>query len=264
MNFKKYLNEYSKYWETDKEWAMAARLFMPLSDSVMKKFITYIPETYHVCSLSKLPLIQHYENKKHQISTFTKGSMLLSYGAESKTECLLVLTGEGIPFNADLGTYLDRNGKRWIAHNKSHYDGWDFIWQDFSIPMVAELEKFFEKEGIEVNELDEIYDVIKKSDGKLKSRFVKFYYDKSKEILQRNFKSIQSKFISSGTSTNNEIVLVKYKIYEYMPVINNDEQLEQLIKECPKARQYIEQSDIKKIDLNKGKGVYFYSKSINT
>ena len=259
MNFKKYLNEYIKHRSTVKEWEMAAYLFMPLSDSVMKKFITFIPETYHVCSLSKLPLIQRYENKKHQISTFTKGSMLLSYGAETKTECLLVMEGYGIPFDVDLGTYLDRNGKRWIAHNEINYAGWDFIWEDFSVPMVAELEKFFEKEGLEVNDIHEIYDVIEEGDGKLKSKFVKFYYDKAKEILQRNFKSIQSKFVSTGASTNNEIVLVKYKIKEYIPVL---ETYKMVIPDECEAKRYIIKRDVSSIDLNKGKSVDKYTKPI--
>lgn len=115
MHFKDLL-EKRNYINTNKEYFFILDGRVPISPSMWKKInkIKKVPLAYHITNPAGLKTVQKIEGSKKQISCFTNGDHMLSYGVETDGGILIELEGEStLEIDGDGWTSLDRSGYRW-------------------------------------------------------------------------------------------------------------------------------------------------------
>jgi hypothetical protein len=252
--FKEFILEKRKYAVTRpgiaSEWWYASRGAIPLAPSVLQDLERDIT-AYHVTDLKGLVSLAKGENKRRDISAFTKGSSDLAGGVNTAGGVLVKLKGKtSIIFDNDAYSALDRNGHRWIERLNT-FKNTDKI---FQTPMLKSIQSTYKKELektfldnpgtehkssleklVKVGIYDEWYVVTKMVEGfsgKEKGMFIAFYMRESKKILGN--KSTISSFVNlmtellPGTDPYNEVLIHQYKIvniyhYQTREYSNNEE-----------------------------------------
>ena len=233
MKFKEYLQgqpkelrrlrEYIKHSSAKKEHDLMAKGYMPLSPSILKQFETKIDKVYHVTSLEKFSAVEKLQNKRKDISTFTRGSRGLSNGAVESTDLLIELSGmTSFKSAADLSSVLDRNGHRWL---KAILDGEAIVNNKFTVKINKAMMKYFN-----IDSRFSIPQAIGMLTQNGKRDFIKWYYDESKKIITPSLiKEIRARFLEISTGyqihdyDNNEILLHNFKINKVWAVSDRDE-----------------------------------------
>ena len=221
MKFKELLEKYAAEGRS-KEWELMIRGYMPLTPSILKEFEIFIPETYHITSVKRVPDIIKLQNKKVDISTFTIGSTGISGGAIENGEVIFTLEGySSFDASQDINTFLDRNGHRWLDPYKDK----DYIVNNkFSIKIYSEIVKEYN-----LDDRHSISSFVTKMDGKEKAKFIKFYYDASKKIINKKLleeiKNSIARNYKMGGFDNNEILLHNFKIKD-LKILGNSEREE--------------------------------------
>jgi len=222
MFYEMFTEKFIKGNNVSKELDYMSKGFIPLSPSILKEFEIDIDMAWHITSRKNLETLKKLQGKRKQIPTFTTGSDGLSYGAQSSAEILVNLSGKSsFRGEYDFFSKLDRNGLRWLdpmgysdltAHNK------------FTVPMKAAIVKYLEDENFG-DDLDRfaIPREIKGMSGKEKSRFIKFYLDTAKKMMNKKMMSIINTAINSGFKgdwNNDEVLLHNFKINYVMTIID--------------------------------------------
>ena len=196
----------------EKEWQLAAEGHLPIPASLLKKFETPIDEVYHACSINSLQRVLKNQNKKVQISTFSKGSTGIADGARQTSEVLIVLRGK-TSFRAgmDMGDVTDRNGYKWLGR----YSGSGGVLEKgFTFPMFDKMFKYF---NLKTENISKIIQTVSDLDGKGKAKFIKWYFDESKKYLTKKFltkiqKDLEDDMEFNLTFNNDEVILHDYKV----------------------------------------------------
>jgi len=114
MKFKDYLEE--AYINKNKEYFFLLDGRLPLAPKLWSRInkLSKIDLAYHITDLKGLNTIIKIQNRKKQISTFTKGDSTVARGVETGGGILIELSGEStLNIDGDAWTSLDRNGLRW-------------------------------------------------------------------------------------------------------------------------------------------------------
>lgn len=194
-----------------KEWELAAQGDLPIPPQLMKEFERDIKEVYHACSINSLKRVIKNQNKKVQISAFSKGSSGIAQGAIQTSEVLIILKGKTV-FGAgkDMGNVTDRNGYKWLGRY-SGKNNW--LEATFTFPMFEKMQEYF---NVNVSNYNNLYDTAASLDGKGKAKFIKWYFDESKKFLTRsNLKKIKKDLeddLLNSKFDNDEIILHDFKI----------------------------------------------------
>jgi len=210
-----------------REWEYMVQGFIPLTPSILQDFETDVDQAWHITARENLKNLKALQGKRKDIPTFKKGSSGLSYGASSGAEIIVNLTGKS-SFNTkvDFFSQLDRNGHRWINPMAQQFSEYNMN-NKFSVPMFNKIIKFLEKEfGIKTDRFG-LNNKIKKFNGKDKAKFIKFYFDTSKKMLNsKMLKLIQAEITGSyddySSFTNDEILLHDFKINYVMTIIDSE------------------------------------------
>jgi len=245
-----------------KELDYMANGWIPLSPSILKDFEMNIDQVWHITSRKNLGALKKLQGKRKQLPTFTTGSIGISTGAASGAEILVNLTGKSSFIGKyDFFSKLDRNGLRWLdpmgytdltPHNK------------FTVPMKAAIVKYLEDENFG-DDLDRfaISREIKGMSGKEKAKFIKFYIDTSKKMMNKKMMGIINAAIESGYKgdwTNDEVLLHDFKINYVMTIIDeggnemmNDADVRRTIELCEELKLVYDgemnRRDIEDIDI---------------
>ena len=269
MRFKEYLNEYIN---DKKEWEFMLDYYVPLKPYY---FDNKKQKVYRIAGEKSLNNMIKNQNTKTMYSGFTKSSNDLSTGIYSGGDYLYELYAN-VVFKAeyDFFTNIDRNGYKWFSSGVFKYK---------IIPLV---DKYFEnKIEFYKNKISKStdYNVIytylnatditgkdhKKTKGKRKQDFIKWYYDTSKKLLTKDLlKEIKQEIISnkSITYSNDEVVFNDYKITGiFIPVTKemSNSEVQQRKEKIKDFKGYIMVSDIAKINLPKISADKFVIKETN-
>lgn len=190
-----------------KEWALAAKMMLPLAPSILKDFEKEVKGVYHVCKIEDLKNIIKMQGKRRDIATFSKGSSGISHGTSGVADVMVILDGK-TSFSAELdfNSILDRNGYRWLGL----YSGKEYVVNNkFSVKMRPLMEKYL---GVYRHQME---DTVFNMTGKEKAKFIKWYYDTSKKMLTKKLlKEIADDLAKGfeGGFNNDEILLHNFKI----------------------------------------------------
>jgi hypothetical protein len=228
-SFKQFLNE--KYINSSvKEWEAAIRGWMPITASLLKDNETKIPKAFKVASIESLKSLYKYQHQKKQISTFTKGSFNLSFGAILKAEVLVELKGKAaITFKKDASTVVDRNGRRWLStlDKRALPDTWEVFVND----VLIEIDEYMQKNHSEYygdykfswepsDNIEQNLKIVKKYfTGKDKKDFIKWYFKMIKEYLDNDiFAIVKDEMHNRAANSdfeNDEVVLHDYEVVHW-------------------------------------------------
>ena len=182
----------------EKEWRFAADGYMPLSPSILKEFERPVKGVYHVTDIKGLQRLALLQNRRIDISCFTKGSKGLSVGLLTDAEALVTLDGKSsVDFTSDVHTKVDRNGIRWLSPKGGISQNVNDIVYQFKVEMLRKVVNNFEisKADPRSEELfgyksklpddiavsNWIYD----KDGKTKQAFLKYYYTEANKLINK-------------------------------------------------------------------------------
>jgi len=261
MFYEMFTEKFIKGNNVSKELDYMSKGFIPLSPSILKEFEIDIDMAWHITSRKNLETLKKLQGKRKQIPTFTTGSDGISYGAQSAAEILVNLSGKSsFRGKYDFFSKLDRNGLRWLdpmgysdlgAHNK------------FTVPMNAKIIKYLEDEnfGDDLDRFD-IPDAIKDMAGKEKAKFIKFYLDTAKKMMNKKMLELINTAIESGfkgTWNNDEVLLHDFTINYVMTIVDeggnemmNDADVRKTIELCEELNLVydgeMDRQDIKEID----------------
>ncbi len=216
--------------------------------------------------------IRDYQNQKKQIATFTKGSKSLGQGLMNDTDVLVELKGYTVLHSDfDLYSQLSRNGYRWIDPT-----GTPLIRKIFSDKIEKKLTDYFLKipefvDFIKENGLPEHKFNMKNEEstgiarmflnklgtGKMKQEFIKFYFDESKNLINKKLiDELKKATIENFSFSHDELLLHDYTITGAWTVLDGYEDSnysdlfnEYNIKNCG----LLNRSKIKEIDIQKNK-----------
>ena len=171
----KYINNSSSF----KEWSMMSDGYMPLTPSIMKEFQKPIDLAYHACDEAGLKTLKELQGSKNQISTFRRGGKGIAIGARSETQFIVELKGIS-SFWADVDIYsqISRNGNKWLDPKMTDKDY--VVNNKFSTPMRKKMIKYFD-----VKDRFEVKNVVSELDGKTKNKFIKWYFDEAKKLINK-------------------------------------------------------------------------------
>jgi len=200
-----------------KEWEYALNGWIPLTPSILKQFEKKV-DAYHLTSFDNMEKLYKLQNKRKDISAFTKGSDGLVDGALSDSEVLFELEGlSSFHSPKDMQSNRDRNGLRWISNEmEGDYDY--FIRNNFSVKMWSYfVEKYNLSSAMDLN------GYVKKLDGKGKAEFIKEYYDLAKKLLTKDFiEKIYDLYekMDRYDYDNDEILLHNFKIKGWYIIVD--------------------------------------------
>jgi len=211
MKFKEFITN-EKFIRGRKEWMLMANLSMPLTPSILKEFETDIDTAYHITDLKGFQNLLKLQGKQKDIACFTKGSNGIAKGAKTNGSILAKVSGKTSFHSAvDFMSVLDRNGLRWIDGKRRD----DNLISDFKRKMEKEIMETFDLINIKV-----LQENIEGLDSKQKARFIGWYYDKSKKIIDKKMINSVMEFLKkeaiskSGEYTNDEVFIHQLKIEE--------------------------------------------------
>ncbi len=205
------------------EWEMMARGNIPITPSLWKEF-EIDKELYHITDFEGLVNLKKIEGQKKMIAGFNTGSKTLAYGDGRLTDGTILVKLKGkASFQSphDLGTYLDRNGNRWIPWDQALGGYSDFLWDNFTEKMANKMNSYL---GISKKDAP-IIELSKKS-GKEKQTFIKWYYDEAKKLITKSF---IKKFLKELENTmdqwmpGDETLLHSFKILDVKIVVDSKE-----------------------------------------
>jgi len=219
MNFKNYINEeadilleYSKY-DIAK---LISRGSIPLDPGMMDRlgFLEKDQTAYHVTNSKHLAEMKSNENKKKQISCFTRGGAELSR-LPGQPNVLLLLKGTTvIKGNTDIWTLVSTRDRRWLdLVNKT--DKLLFLVKGV-LQSVANKMQESDPLGIDVYKKDpktlEFY--INQYSNKDKIQMYRLYIREMEAMLNRNYKVLIDYVNNAAEMSYNEVVLTRWKIQE--------------------------------------------------
>ena len=216
------LEKYVDSHRSVKEWDMMLHGNIPITPSMMKSLET-TREMYHITDVPGLINLKKIEGQKKIVAGFTRGSDTIADGALTDGTVLVKLKGKS-PFSGvhDLGTFLDRNGNRWLPWDQIVQDNGphgDFLWNNFTKPMTDKQIIYF---GVKTPE--DVFFKVQYLDGKGKNKFIKWYFDESKKILTKKFfRDLQmimeeQKYMWYGSD---EVLMHSFKIQEIKVVTDS-------------------------------------------
>ncbi len=238
------------------EMQFMSRGSIPLSPSLLKKRIEPVQTAYVVTDEKGLKRILKSQKRQTDISAFTKGSFGLSTGAMKEAEFLLKVKGKtGFHSPIDIGSMIDRNGRKWILSNGETYSEQDIkTVKSFSGRIRKHMGKLFNKPTFQM-------------DGQEKKEYIAAYYDKAKKMLTPKFieQLIREMELDNfnPTFSNDEVVLHQYEVLEIERMQDTewvtDDMIEfykeddiRLEKELKiKIARWIDNASVANIDLSK-------------
>ena len=200
---------------SEKEWLMALQGALPLTPTLLKEWEKDVPLTYHTCSVRSLQRLIKLQGRNVDISTFTKGSEGIAQGIASTATILVELSGKAsFGTQVDIHATVDRNGYKWL--DEINYGISKTLLNKFTKKMRKKVAKYL---GVKEPNTWEMRDVIVDTfDGKQKNKFIKWYYDEAKKLINYNLLQDIADDINNGDRdgyeeyNNNEILLHKFKI----------------------------------------------------
>ena len=177
---KKYINSH----RTTSEIELMMHGNIPITSNTMKKF-EVDKEVFHLTDLLGAINLKKIQGQFKMIAGFSKGSDSIAPGGGKLTDgnVLTKLKGKASFISPhDLGTYLDRNGDRWIPWDQAVQS--DFLWDNFTKKITTKIKKKF---GLEDSDSIEYYTKILTLSKKESNLFVKWYFEESKKLLTKTF-----------------------------------------------------------------------------
>ena len=171
----------------NKEWAFASQGYLPLAPSLLKDMEIDVRRIYHVTDIKGYQKLKSIQGRRIDVPGFTKGSWGIAQGTMTDGEVLVTLKGKAsVFFEGDVNTYLDRNGLRWLSPNGNVSKRVNDIVYEFAMTI---LPKVIKKFGIKTTTPSKItIDVgnfIYDKDGNTKKKFMAYYYDESKKLVNK-------------------------------------------------------------------------------
>lgn len=247
--FKEFLNEFAnKTGEKELEFIIAGML--PLSPSILKDFEKDVKGVYHVTSIEGFKKLLKLEGRRIDISTFSRGSDLISKGLLEEAEILVTLDGKSsIQFDADVHSGVDRNGVRWLRSNGSGIEKLKNIIFSITLDLQDQLVRWFDipkknEEGRRLPTHIAISNWIFDKPGNVKKEFIKIFMLRAKKALLASGAARIKQIIDAvpleepdkGFSINhNEILLHNFKIKDSKIILQGNKSDENLMKRAKKA-----------------------------
>jgi len=224
MFYEMFTEKFLKGDNISKELDFMAQGWIPLSPTVLSAFEIDVDMTWHITSLINLKKVKALQGKRKQLPTFTVGSDGIASGAQSGAEILINLTGKSsFRGKYDFFSKLDRNGLRWMDPMSPEFRDYGAN-NKFSVPIKAAVVKYLEDENFG-DDLDRfaIPGAIKDMTGKEKAKFIKFYLDTSKKLINKKTMGIIQDTINSAENDysdwqNDEVLLHDFKINYVMAI----------------------------------------------
>lgn len=254
------LERYINNSSASKEWSLAADGYLPLTPTIMREFSEDVELAYHVTDEEGLKGLKKIQGQKKEISTFKRGGSGIALGARREAKFLVELSGKS-SFNADkdFGSELSRNGYKWL--NPISTEKEYVVNNKFSVPMKKKMVKYFR-----VKNRFGIVSAVTNLDGKGKQKFIKWYFDEAKKMI--NKKLIEEIRVAIGkknraTWSSDEYFLGEIKIKGVKIILHGKSgkvgspypieypEREELIEKLGlKFSGYISRDKVEKIDIN--------------
>ena len=120
------------------EWEMMIHGNIPVTPSLWKQFEVN-REMYHITDVDGIVNLKKIEGQKKEVAGFTSGNDSVAgingNGRLTDGNVLVKLKGKAsIESPHDMGTYLDRNGNRWLPWDQTLGEVYanDFLWENFT------------------------------------------------------------------------------------------------------------------------------------
>ena len=233
----------------NKEWAFASSGYLPLAPYLLEDMERDVKGFYHVTDIKKYDKLKSIQNRRIDIPCFTKGSMGLTKGLLTDGEVLVTLDGKASAFfEGDVNTYLDRNGLRWLSPKGNVSQRVNDIVFAFGVKIGDRVIGHFKitREDPMGRRLHLPTDIaignwIYDKDGSTKRKFMKFYYDEAKKLVNRPLIDKINKALGWRDNQNishNEILVHNFKIVNTKLLVS---------EESDKAEKMWKQADEKGI-----------------
>ena len=244
----------------NKEWQFMADGYLPLSPSILKEFEVDVKNVYHVTTIKGLQKLVKLQGKRVDVAGFTRGSKGISKGLLNDGEILTTLDGKSsVEFENDVNTRTDRNGIRWLSPNGNVSKRLNARIFQFGQKIFPKIIKHFDIPSKGLGSMLK-YDVgnwIHDKDGKTKRKFIKFYHQEAKKIINSKLIKAMQIDISYEPSSvmnfnHNEILIHDFKIKNSKLIRSSDpDKAEKMWKNAEASGMtkfdVIDQADVEKL-----------------
>jgi len=217
----------------NKEWAFASSGYLPLAPSLLEDMERDVKNIYHVTDIKKYDKLKRIQGRRIDIPCFTKGSMGLTQGLLTDGEVLVTLNGKASAFfEGDVNTHLDRNGLRWLSPKGNVSKPVNDIVFALGLKIGDKAIEHFNitREDPMQRRLHLPTDIaignwIYDKDGSTKRKFMKFYYDEAKKLVNRPLIDKINKALGWRDNQNishNEILVHNFKIVKAQLIVSEE------------------------------------------
>ena len=221
------LNEYSKHPISE----LIARRAIPLDPGMMSRlgFLEEDVQAYHVTNSIRLDEMAKNQNKKKQLSCFTKGGPELAR-LPSQPNVLLLLEGTSVvKGETDIWTLVSTRDRRWLDIGSRGKDTKLFKFITGVLQTVAN------KAGIECDvynaSTQEIQTKIESLPPQQKVQLYRLYLTEMEAFLNKQYKVLINYLKNAAEMSYNEVILTKWKILDVWCIEIEQPNVEEKLKE---------------------------------
>jgi hypothetical protein len=224
IKFKEFISEKNAQGNTDIK-TLIAMSAIPLSTPMMDRLgYSYEDEAYHVTSGQYLDSLVKMQNKKKQISAFTKGGFQLMKLPSNPTILVKLEGNIVIDAASDMWTSIDSNGRRWINVVSSENSNGTEYSEKLSFFIRGIANKI--RKDLGYGEMSKGYEGLKDINLMTKedrNKMYKLYIDSVEKYLQKDGYKLLNKHLKTNiTYDYNEVILNKFKIIGAYSLDNDD------------------------------------------
>ncbi len=209
MNFKEYINEYTKHTLAE----LISLRAIPLSTTMMDRLGYLFPDVkaFHLTNHRHLKNLKSIQKKKSQISCFTKGSYELAR-LPSQPNCLVHIEGDEIISGAsDIWSLTDTHNRRWIdQYKRLKNNKMTFMIDGYLNKMLFDYDENINVEKMKPRELQKFIEELPSAD---RAKVYKDYHDNIEKYIDGGgYRSLNSYLKNSALLKYNEIIMNNIKI----------------------------------------------------
>ncbi len=205
------------------EWELMLKGNIPVTPSLWKQF-EVDREIYHLTDYDGMVNLKKIEGQKKMVAGFTEGGRAVAFGGGKLTDGTVLAKLKGkVSFSSphDMGTFLDRNGNRWIPWDEVLGMDNEYVWINFTKKITDKIKKRYK-----IKDNMEDYLKMYSLTGKEKHDFIKWYFDEAKKLLTKKFiKGLlkQLEITMSHWRPGDEALIHSFKIIDVKTVMNYNE-----------------------------------------
>jgi len=186
---------------------------IPLDPGMMDRlgFLEKDTEAFHVTNSEHLDEMSKNQNKKKQISCFTKGGPELAR-LPGQPNVLLLLEGTSVVTGeTDIWTLVSTRDRRWLDINPDKHSKLNFLIKGVLQSVVNKIEYDIDIYKTNPKELTKL---IEQLNNKQKVQLYRLYLTEMEAMLNRNYKELIKYLKNAADMQYNEVVLTKWQMIQ--------------------------------------------------